>query len=138
GGAGRRSKSLSGWGVVGRTAATEHRSASRDREQAKDDASHGSRSPAWSDAAQVVDDVPHLLWSHLAVVALHVVLRADAVFDYRKNFRITRSVVPFVVGQIRWVSSLVRPGALRPLPLASSPWQKRQFFAKSALPLAID
>src|SRR4029450_3956915 len=58
-------------GSVGRAAAAHHRGSGGDREQTKDEASHGSLSPAWSDAAQVVDDVPHLLRSHLAVVALH-------------------------------------------------------------------
>src|SRR3954452_20645399 len=33
-----------------------------------------------------------------------------------------------------WVSF----GAIGPLPLASAPWQKRQFFANSALPAATD
>src|SRR5262245_62227134 len=78
----------------------------------KNDAPHGSLSLAWSDAAQVVDDVPHLLWGHLAVVALHVVLRADAVLDHLKDFLVTRSVIPLVVGQIRWVSPLGRLRAI--------------------------
>src|SRR5712691_10014892 len=48
-------------------------------------------------APKIVDDVPHVLLGHHALVALHVELRACAVADHREDLAVARSAIPLVV-----------------------------------------
>src|SRR5262249_52351164 len=58
------------------------------------------------------------------------------------RYRMTAKISPSVDPRSHFASvrsgGCVSFGAIGPLPFASAPWQKRQFFAKSALPAAID
>src|SRR5436190_24396294 len=56
--------------------------------------------------------------------------------------RMTRKISPSVDPRSHFASvrsdGCVPCGAIGPLPFASAPWQKRQFFVNAALPAAID
>src|SRR5262249_56612552 len=65
-----------------------------------------------SEAAHVVDDVPHLLLGELGLEAFHVELGPGAVANDREDLAIRRASFPRVVSQIRRVRSLRRHRAV--------------------------
>src|SRR5579864_4267968 len=65
-----------------------------------------------ADAAEVVDDVPHVGVGQLALVALHLELRGGAVADDRENLAVARAAVPLGVGQVGRMGSLRRHRAV--------------------------
>src|SRR5262245_44537132 len=63
-------------------------------------------------AAEVVDHVPDVRFGHLALVALHVELRACAFADDEIDLAVGGSAVPFVVGQVRGMRAFGRHRAV--------------------------
>src|SRR5262249_37795309 len=57
---------------------------------------------------EVVHDVPDLRLGHLALVALHVKLRAGAIADDDEDLAVAVAAIPFGVGQIGRVSPFRR------------------------------
>src|SRR6478609_8101622 len=56
-----------------------------------------------ADAAQIIDDVPHVVIWHATLVALHLHFRPGAVADDQEDFAVRRAAIPFGVGEIRRV-----------------------------------
>src|SRR5262249_59061427 len=64
------------------------------------------------EAAEIVDEVPDVGLRHLALVALHVELRACAVADHHEDLAVCGAAVPLVVGQVRGMRALGRHRAV--------------------------
>src|SRR6516225_2838010 len=64
------------------------------------------------DTPQIVNDVPDVVIRHLALVALHVELRARAVLDDEKDFAVGGTTIPFIVRQIGRVRAFGRHRAV--------------------------
>src|SRR3954449_3309324 len=80
---------------------------------------------------QVVDDVPGVGLRELALLALHVELRAGTVLDHQEDLAVGRPAIPLVVSEVR----RVRPfGRHRAVPLGVGAVAEAAVLLKERLP----